>query len=207
MDARAKSPLDAQAAAEEAALVARLRARDEVAFEELVRLHGQRMLAVARRFFSNDADAQDALQDAFLSVHRAVPDFAGDCRLGTWLHRIVVNSSLMRLRTRRRRPEVSMDRLDAEAGVEGSLAAARPEPRTSVHSMAQAETRVRVRACIDRIPEAYRTVLLLRDIEGMPILEVCRVLAASAGTVKMKLHRARHMLRGLLDPYMEGDAS
>src|SRR5215217_2188035 len=81
-------------------LVARLKAGDADAYEELVRLHGGRMLAVARRFLRDDEAARDAVQDAFLSAFRGIGRFDGHAQVSTWLHRIVVNAALMRLRTR-----------------------------------------------------------------------------------------------------------
>src|SRR5689334_6179968 len=94
---------------EEEELVVRLKAGDEAAFETLVRTHGPRMLAVARRYLSREADAQDALQDAFVNVVRAIGSFAGNSRLSTWLHRVVVNSALMKIRSARRQPVEAMD--------------------------------------------------------------------------------------------------
>ena len=93
----------------ESELVARLQAGDQDAFEELVRTYGGRLLAVARRFVRNEADAQDIVQTAYLSAFRALGRFEGDCQLSTWLHRIVVNTALMKLRTRRRKPEESIE--------------------------------------------------------------------------------------------------
>ena len=85
-------------------LVRGLKAGEEEAYEQLVRLHSGRLLAVARRFLNDPEEARDAVQDAFLSVFRAVDRFEGGALLSTWLHSILVNACLMRLRTRRRRP-------------------------------------------------------------------------------------------------------
>ena len=89
----------------EAGLVVRLRAGDPLAFEELVRTFGGRLLAIARRFVRDEQDAQDIVQSAYLSAFRALGQFEGTCKLSTWLHRIVVNAALMKLRSRRRKPE------------------------------------------------------------------------------------------------------
>ena len=96
---------------DESNLVASLRAGNEEAFETLVRVYGGRMLAVARRFVRNDDDAQDVVQSAYLNAFRSVSQFEGQCLIGTWLHRIVVNTALMKLRSRRRKPEASIDEL------------------------------------------------------------------------------------------------
>src|SRR5262249_13559072 len=93
------------------ALVERLRAGESEAFEELVRMYGGRLLAVARRYMRTEEDAQDVVQTAYLNAFRALSQFEGSCQLSTWLHRIVVNAALMRLRSRRRRPEESIEDL------------------------------------------------------------------------------------------------
>src|SRR4051794_23458848 len=96
---------------DEQALVAALRSGHEWAFEAMVRVYGGRLLSVARRFTRNDEDACDVVQSAYLCAFQALDEFKGACKLSTWLHRIVVNTALMRLRSRRRKPEESIDRL------------------------------------------------------------------------------------------------
>ena len=183
----------------EAELLAALRAGREEAFETLVRAHSGRMLSVCRRILRNDEEAKDAVQEAFVSAFRGMASFEGTSRLGTWLHRIAVNASLMRLRSRKRRPEESIDDLLPTFKDDGH---ARIEPRDWSRSALQLvesrETREFVRGCIDRLPELYRTVLLLRDIEEMDTAEAAGVLGVSEGVVKVRLHRARHALRRLL---------
>src|SRR5262249_31794810 len=104
-------PARAARPANEEPLVARLRAGDELAFETVVRRHGGRMLTTARRLLRNDEAARDAVQEAFLAAFSAIDRFDGRACLSTWLHRIVVNCALMRLRRQRRRPEESIDDL------------------------------------------------------------------------------------------------
>jgi RNA polymerase sigma-70 factor (ECF subfamily) len=189
--------------ADETALVARLRAGDGAAFEQLLREHGGRLLTVARRFLRNEEDARDAVQDAFVAVFRAIHGFDGKARLGTWLHRIVINASLQKLRAQQRRPEQLIDGFLPAFLEDGHRA--NPGPRWS-ESAAQAlerrETRALVRACIDRLPEAYRTVLLLRDIDEVGTEETASLLGINVGAVKTRLHRARQALRTLLDQHM-----
>ena len=183
----------------EAELLAALRAGQEEAFETLVRAHSGRMLSVCRRILRSDEEAKDAVQEAFVSAFRGIASFEGTSRLGTWLHRIAVNASLMRLRSRKRRPEESIDDLLPTFKDDGH---ARIEPRDWSQSALQLvesrETREFVRGCIDRLPEMYRTVLLLRDIEEMDTAEAAGVLGVSEGVVKVRLHRARNALRRLL---------
>lgn len=192
----------------EAELLAALRAGSDAAFETLVRQHAPRMLAVCRRILRNDEDAHDAVQEAFVSAFRALPSFEGTCRVGTWLHRIAVNAALMRLRSRRRRPEQSIDDLLPTFKGDGHAAV---EPRdfspSALQEVERGETRAFVRSCIDRLPETYRTVLLLRDIEELDTAETALILGVTDGVVKVRLHRARHALRRLLSERFENGIS
>jgi RNA polymerase sigma-70 factor (ECF subfamily) len=188
----------------EAALVAGLRAGDAAAYEEMVRRHLPRMLATARRVVGNEEDARDAIQDAFLSAFRALDSFEGQSRLSTWLHRIAVNAALMKLRSKRRRPERPITDLLPRFTEDGHQAEpAAPWPGVERMLVAE-ETRAVVRQAIDQLPEGYRTVLVLRDIEGMDTEETARQLEVGEGVVKTRLHRARQALRALLDPLFRG---
>jgi RNA polymerase sigma-70 factor (ECF subfamily) len=185
-------------------LVARLQAGDGQAYTELVHAQGPRMLAVARRLLRNDDDAGDAVQDAFVSAFRAIGNFEGGAKLSTWLHRIVVNASLMRLRNRSRRPEVSIDELLPRFVEEGHHVDEPAEWKSpeQLDGLERAETRTLVRGLIDRLPTDYRTVLLLRDIEGLDTKETAELLGVTPNAAKIRLHRARLALRTLLDPHM-----
>lgn len=189
--------------ADESQLLARLRIGDDSAFEELVRAYSPRLLAVARRIVGNDEEARDVIQDAFLNAFRSLRNFHGDARLSTWLHRIVVNSALMKLRTRRRKPEESIEPLLPAFLADGHYA----EKFSSWDEQADAalsrnETQEVVRRRIDELPESFRTVLVLRDIEGLDTEETARVLDTTPNAVKIRLHRARAALRTLLAPHM-----
>ena len=187
---------------EEASLVANLRAGDDAAYETLVRTYGPRMLAVARRYLPQEADAQDALQEAFVLVFRSIDGFAGQSRLSTWLHRIVVNCALMRIRARSRRPEEPLE--PSTVDVVTASAAQRAAAGTSaVAVLAKEEVRERVRSCLDSLPDAYRAVLRLRDVEGLELREIARLLDLGLSTVKNRIHRGRHALRVMLGPVLE----
>jgi RNA polymerase sigma-70 factor (ECF subfamily) len=192
----------------EAELLAGLRAGDGEAYERLVRTYGGRLLAVARRFLPSEDDARDALQEAFLSAFRAIGNFQEGARVSTWLHRIVINAALMKLRSRRRKPEESIDNLLPTFLEDGHRENAGPAwKETAESALQQRETRTLVRECIGRLPESYRTVLLLRDIEELDTEEAAQLLDISPNAVKIRLHRARQALRTLLDPYFrEGTA-
>lgn len=159
------------------------------------------MLAVARRLLRNEEDAQDAVQQAFLSAFRALAQFNGQCRLTTWLHRIVANTALMKLRTRARKPEQAIEDLLPRFLDDGHHAAAMSDwSANAEQQLAQRETRSRVRAAIDALPESHRTVLILRDIEELDTEATARALGLSQGAVKTRLHRARQALATLLEP-------
>jgi RNA polymerase sigma-70 factor (ECF subfamily) len=191
---------------EEADLVAALRNNDAVAYEALVRQHLPRLLVVTRRILGNKDDARDAVQDAFVSAFKGIASFDGDSRLATWLHRIAVNAALMKLRSRRRRPEQSIESLLPRFLDDGHQADPPAPWADNAHDLlARRETREQVRAAIDRLPESYRTVLLLRDIEELDTEETARLLGVNDGVVKTRLHRARQALRTLLDPLVRGD--
>ena len=190
---------------EEATLVERLRAGDSQAYEQLVREHGGRMYAVTLRLLGQESDARDALQEAFVSAFKGLANFDGNSRLATWLHRVAVNAALMRLRSRRRRPEQSIDALLPAFKPDGH--AARPTQPWAVSpedALERDELRELVRGKIHELPDPYRDVLLLRDIEELDTTEAAEALGISPGAVKTRLHRARQALRELLDPHLRG---
>ena len=188
---------------DEASLLAGLRAGDEAAYARLVTLYGGRMLAVARRLLGNEDEARDALQEAFLAAFRNLDGFAGQARLSTWLHRIVVNAALMRMRRRRARPEEPIEPLLPVFLADGHQAApAVPWAETAEQLLARREVGALVRRSIDQLPPTYRTVLVMRDLEELDTGEVAARLGISPNAVKIRLHRARQALRGLLDPHL-----
>jgi RNA polymerase sigma-70 factor (ECF subfamily) len=200
--------------------LAALQAGDDRAFERLVRAHVGRLHAVALRLVQNPADADEVVQEAFLSAYRNLANFRGDARLETWLHRIVVNAALQRLRRRKRQvgaagqmvaPAIGDD--DGGADVDELLPRFhengypehfhRPWVQTTEELATRAETREQVRRMIDKLPDNYRTVLILRDIEELDTSAVAELLELAPGTVKVRLHRARQALRNLLEHEFE----
>jgi RNA polymerase sigma-70 factor, ECF subfamily len=184
----------------------RLRSADRAisgpAFEALVREAMPRMLAVARKFLPEENDACDAVQDAFLSAYKALASFAGDSRLTTWLHRITVNACLMKLRTRKRRPEVKIDDLMPRfdpTGHHEKLPAFWNEPPSA--GIEHGEMMKSVRSCIQRLPDDFREVVIMRDIEGIDTATTASLLAISESAVKTRLHRARLALRTMMDEH------
>jgi RNA polymerase sigma-70 factor (ECF subfamily) len=193
---------------DEEALLAQLRAGDETAYEHVVRTYGGRLLAVTRRILGSEEDARDVVQDAFLNAFKSLDRFEGNAKLSTWLHRIAVNAALMKLRTRKRKPEQSIDSM-----LPGFLDDGHHEERFQSwdepvdKALERAETRDLVRAKIDELPDAYRTVLVLRDIEGLDTEEAAKMLGLTVNATKIRLHRARQALRTMLAPHFAKVAS
>jgi RNA polymerase sigma-70 factor (ECF subfamily) len=180
-------------------LVARIRRGDHQAFETLVRRYGGRMLATARRFVRNEEAARDIVQEAYLCAFRAIGTFAGAAQLSTWLHRIVVNTALMKLRSQRRRPEESIDDLLPRFDETGAWAEPGSPCDTSTHTLLERhETRAMVRNAIDQLPPNYRNVILLRDLEELDTDETATLLGVTPNAVKTRLHRGRQALRTIL---------
>ncbi len=194
----------------DAAILAAIRAGDDAGYEALIRCYGPRLRVVARRFLGSDHDVDDAIQEAFISAFRAMPRFEGTATLATWLHRIVINACLMKLRSQSRRRTTSIEELLPTFDGTGhyaapvspwvELGALGAQGAQADQQHAREETRAQVRACIDQLPVRYRTVLLLRDIEELDTDQTAAVLGISPGAVKTRLHRARQALRGLLEP-------
>ncbi len=189
-------------------LVQRLRQGDEAAFDSLVRQHAGRLLQVVGRYLKDEDEARDAVQESFLAAFRNLAGFRADSRLSTWLHRIAVNTALMRLRHRRRHPEEPIEDLLPRFDERG---VSRVFPRawrwTAQRLLEQKETRRAVRQSINQLPESYRLVLLLRDIEEYDTEETARLLGLSTAAVKVRLHRARLALRSLLAARYEVEES
>ena len=184
---------------DDAVLLDGLRRGDDHAFATLVRQHAGRMLATARRLLRDGDEAEDAVQEAFVSAARAIGGFAGDSKLSTWLHRVVVNTALMRLRSRRRRREEPIDDLLPRFDADGYHAEAVVGWETpSDVLLERRQTREIVRRCIDQLPEQYRTVIMLRDIEEMDTEETAHSIGSTPNAVKIRLLRARQALRTVL---------
>lgn len=182
-----------------------LRAGDPGHQERFVREHAGRVKALALRYVRNEEDANDVVQETFLSAFRALGAFEGKARLATWLHRIAVNAALMKVRARERRGETQ-----AEAEIEELLPrfvglGVHDRPPLAFGACPQdeaerGEMQAVVRACIDRLPDVYRTALLLRDIEELDNDEVAERLGITVNAAKIRVHRARQALRTLLEP-------
>jgi len=180
-------------------LLSRLRAGDRASFEELVRTTSPRLLATLRRILRSEEEARDALQETYVAAFRALRTFEGQSKLSTWLHRIAINAALMKLRSRRRHPEEPIDDLLPRFDRDGHRVPELECRDTGAEAaLDAARRRAVVRRCIDRLPETYRSVLVLRDLEELGTEETARALGVTAEAAKMRLHRARQALRTLL---------
>jgi RNA polymerase sigma-70 factor, ECF subfamily len=183
----------------------RLRAGDPDAFESLVRTQCARLLAVARHLLDAEEDARDAVQEAFLMAFRALPRFRGDSSLGTWLHRILINAALMKVRRRIRRAETPIEdllpRFDGLGRHAEPVEICDPSASSPEAVASNGELRRTIRECVSRLPRSHRIVLILRDIEGLSTPDVARILCLTPNAVKIRLHRARLALRELLAPH------
>lgn len=170
-------------------LVASYIGGDSTAFEELMRRHETHIYNLCLRMLSRPEDARDATQEAFLTAFRKLKSFRGDAAFGTWIHRVAVNACYDQLRRRKRRPE---EELPAELG------SASDDP-------AEAAVRgVDVRAALSLVPDEFRVVLILHDVQDLAYEAVAEILEIPVGTVKSRLHRGRVALAGHLEGTPDG---
>lgn len=183
----------------EATLLAALRSGDKAAFAELVAAYSSRIYNVALKLLGDPIEAEDALQETFLSAYRAIDRFEGRSSLGTWLYRIATNASLMRLR--KRREALSLDEpveLEDGASVARQLVDWSHVPEDVLLGV---EARQAMDAAIAALPDTLRATFVLRDIESLSGAETAEVLGISLAAMKSRLHRARLFLRERLANY------
>jgi len=191
-------------------LAQRIASGDKDAFELLMRRHNQVLYRTARSILKDDAEAEDAAQEAWLLAYRAIGNFRGDAKLSTWLVRIVVNEAISRRRKRSRGAEVIQlngetqeDREAVEENVNQTL------PEQPEHAARRAQTRRLLEAKIDDLPDAFRTVFVLRALEELSVEEAAVALGIPEATVRSRFFRARGLLREALSKEIDlayGDA-
>ncbi len=169
------------------------------AYEELVTRYQSKVYSMALSFTRNREAADDLAQEVFLKAYLALPKFHGKSEFGTWLYRISINHIRDYLRKKGRAKEVSLDDV-AEVAFSDREQAERAEMEKETEAR-----RTLVQRFVQGLPEKYRIILTLRDIQGLPYEDIARVLRLSPGTVDSRLHRARRMLRVKLAPYMTGE--
>ncbi|MFT6222080.1 MAG: RNA polymerase sigma-70 factor (ECF subfamily) [Candidatus Endobugula sp.] len=180
--------------------------------EQLVRDNIHWMRALATQILRDRSLAEDAIQEAFINIFQKLDDFEGRSSLKTWLHRITVNAALAKLRQLKRYSEryaeQSIDELLPEFEQHDCRIEAPWPHLMSVQDIIESKNlQQQVRNSIDALPDNYRIVILLRDIEGYDTNEVADLIGVSASNVKVRLHRARAALKKLLEPVLRGDIS
>src|SRR5687767_8300775 len=172
---------------------------DIAPFEALMRQYNPRLFRVARSILKDEAEAEDALQEAYIQAYRKMADFRGDAEVGTWLTRIVINQALMQLRRRRREQiVVPFNRQGSDHDAqEVDVADMRAESPSDI--TLRAEIRRIIERRIDELPVAFRTVFVMRDVEEMTVHETAECLGIPEATVRTRLFRARALLRESLE--------
>ncbi|HEX7216137.1 MAG TPA: sigma-70 family RNA polymerase sigma factor [Methylomirabilota bacterium] len=197
------------AATTEAALIVRLRRRDTEALEILMERHAGRVYRVAFGITRNDADAEEVVQDVFLSLFEKIAAFEERAALGTWLYRVATNTALLRRRGKRLELEVRLEdqlptfREDGHRAGERSFLLA-DWSASAEDGLLSGETQALVRRAIDMLPPHYRAVVMLRDVEELSNEETAEILGEAVSSVKSRLHRARMALREQLTHLMSG---
>jgi len=189
--------------AEDAALVAELKAGSEDAFAQLIAHYHQPLYSLIARSVQDPADAADIAQDVFIKVFRNIRSFHGDSSLRTWLYRIALHeaSNQRRWWFRHKRQEITIDSPTHSNDGKESLTLAdmlEDHAGSPFDHAAQSEARVRVEVALRQVPEAFRTVVILREIEGLAYEEIAEILNCNLGTVKSRLTRGRAALKSLL---------
>jgi RNA polymerase sigma-70 factor (ECF subfamily) len=187
-------------------LVELVRAGEEVAFEALLKRYQSKIYRIALSVTKRREDAEEVLQDVFLSVYRKIAGFDGRSAFGTWLYRIAVNTALMKLRGREPAHESIDEYLPQFAGGRHARMIADWSEGADEVILRKERAQI-VRQAIETLPPEYRVALVLRDLEGLSNSEVAEVLGATIPTVKARLHRARLALRGKLERYVAEERS
>lgn len=184
-------------------LLERLWAGEPVAFRRLVELNSANVYNVALKLLADDQEAEDVLQETFLSAFKAIDRFEGRSSLSTWLYRIAYNASLMRLRKRRQMTTFSLDIPPDQEGEPGEVVARHLVDWSTVpdDQLLTAEARQEMDRAIAELPETLRSTFILRDIQGLSGAETAEVLGITVQAVKNRLHRARLRLRDRLSEY------
>jgi RNA polymerase sigma-70 factor (ECF subfamily) len=193
-------------------LVGRAQKGDGEAFATLVERHQRQLYRLALRMTGSEADAQEVLQEAFLNAYQKLPLFRGEAQFSSWLYRIAANSALMRLRRKRRAPDALTDQPLELSGprfsAEGYLD---PSPlsdwsQRADEKMMSAELGAAIQKAVGQLPEDYRTVFLLKDVDGLSNEDIASALDLTVPAVKSRLHRARLALREKLGEFFEAPA-
>ncbi len=187
-------------------LLERAQSGDMAAFERLVELHRDRVFALALRMTRSEADAAEIAQDTFLSAYQNLHSFRGDAAFGSWVHRIAANHTLMRLRHRRVVKAAEAELQGPEFNERGSLAEYPQQDwsKRADEKALDAELGEAIKQATERLPDGYREVFLLKDVEGLSYEEIAEITGDSVPAIKSRLHRARLAMRETIDTFYNG---
>jgi RNA polymerase sigma-70 factor (ECF subfamily) len=174
-------------------IIARVQAGERALYEIIMRRYNQRLYRVARAILHDDAEAEDVMQDAYVRAYTHLDQFAGRSAFSTWLTRIAVHEALTRLRSRNRHPQVDVTEYDGEISMKTSSNSLDPEQSASTGQL-----REFLEEAVLNLPESYRTVIMLRDIEELSTAETAEALDLTEDNVKVRLHRGHGMIRNWL---------
>jgi RNA polymerase sigma-70 factor (ECF subfamily) len=191
---------DAQTAMTDADVVARVLGGETALFEILLRRYNQRLFRIARSILRSDDEAEDAVQQAYINAFTHLGQFAGDAAFATWLTRIAIHEALARTRQRTRRAETDLEEQEQMSRLVSDRRS--PEEQT-----ADRELTGLVEAAIDELPELYRVVFMMREVQQLSTAETASCLEVSEESVKVRLHRAKAMLRENLANRVEAGAA
>ena len=179
-----------QSAMTDEEVVGRVRAGETALFEVIMRRYNQRLFRVTRSILGNDGEAEDVTQDAYVRSYMHLDQFEGRAQFSTWLTKIAVHEALARLRARQRLVEIDDSSGSVEDAMHLESTTPSPEQEVLTHTI-----RIVLEAAVDRLPETYRSVFMMREVEGMSTAETAECLDLSEESVKVRLHRARSLLR------------
>ena len=166
---------------------------EESCFVELVEKYGSKVVNLAMRITRNQEDAEDVLQEVFITVFKKLESFQHKAQFSSWLYRVAMNSSFMKIRSRNRRRTVSIE--DVEPTIKHNWVGTRTEMYDVDFMSSRHELRAAIEAAVEKLPEDYRAIFILRDIDGLSNEAVGKVLQLSVPAVKSRLHRSRLMMR------------
>jgi len=186
----------------EAEIIAAILAGEAQFYHELIRPHERSVYMIALSYMKNEADAEDVAQEAFIKAFRNLSMFRGDAKFSTWLISITLNEARNRLR---RQGVVRMQSLDEPSDEDGAVSPALLRDWREIPSEAveREEVRTLIKKAVELLPEIYRQVFLLRDVEELDVNETAQMLRISISNVKVRLHRARMMLQKELAPQLK----
>jgi RNA polymerase sigma-70 factor (ECF subfamily) len=182
-------------------LVARIKNNDDLAFQEIMGRYTQKVYNLAMRLTRNIEDTEEVLQDVFVTVYKKISSFEGKSQFSSWLYRVTANTAFMKLRRRKNTESVSFDEVSGD--VKENLVGQTPDEASVDYMSTKHELRSLLETAIQKLPEEYKNIFILRDVDGMSNEEVGVMLSLTVPAVKSRLHRARLILRKRLARYYE----